>query len=79
VETTNRHSSADRYEIVIREKLDNSWKEWFGDLELSSAADDQGNPFSILTGPVVDQAALNGILTKIWNLNLTVLSVNQID
>ncbi len=36
----------------------------------------QGLPITVLTGPVVDQAALRGILNRLWDLNLTVISVN---
>jgi hypothetical protein len=68
-----------RYQVEIKEQLDESWTEWFSDFELEYRSDDQNNPFTILTGEVMDQAALNGILTKIWNLNLTVLSVKLID
>ena len=68
-----------RYQIGIKEQLDESWAEWFSDFELTYKTDDQGRSFTILTGMVIDQAALNGILTKIWNLNLTVLSVKRID
>ena len=68
-----------RYQIEIKEQLDKSWTEWFSDFELEYRSDDQNNPFTILTGEVIDQAALNGILTKIWNLNLTVLTVKLID
>jgi hypothetical protein len=68
-----------RYQIEIKEQLDESWTDWFSDFELAYKTDDQGKPITILTSMVIDQAALNGILTKIWNLNLTVLSVNQTD
>jgi hypothetical protein len=67
------------YQIEIQEQLDESWTEWFGDFELTYKTDDQGKTVTILTGIVIDQAALNGILTKLWNLNLTVLSVKRID
>lgn len=67
------------YRIEIKEQLDKSWAEWFNDFELTYRTDDRGKTATILTGIVIDQAALNGVLTKIWNLNLTVLSVQQID
>jgi hypothetical protein len=67
------------YQIKIKEQLDESWTEWFGDFELTYRTDEQGKTNTILTGMIIDQAALNGLLTKIWNLSLTVLSVQRID
>ena len=66
------------YQIKVKEILDDSWADWFVDMNLSIIQDTEGNSISVLTGPVADQAELNGILTKIWNLNLTVLSVEQL-
>ncbi|MGD9202721.1 MAG: hypothetical protein PVI26_14260 [Chitinispirillia bacterium] len=77
--TDQQKTIKNRYQVEIKEQLDESWTEWFSDFELEYRSDDQNNPFTILTGEVMDQAALNGILTKIWNLNLTVLSVKLID
>ena len=75
----DQQKSGNTYQIVIHEQLDESWAEWLNDFELAYGTDDQGKPITILTGSVPDQAALNGLLTKIWDLNLTVLSVQQID
>lgn len=59
------------YEITIKGHLDEYWKGWFGDLEVSY----DPNGFTILSGFVADQSALHGILTKIWGLNLTLISI----
>jgi predicted nucleotide-binding protein (sugar kinase/HSP70/actin superfamily) len=53
--------------------------DWFSEMDMTLEEDNEGNPVTVLSGPVIDQAALNGLLNKIWNLNLTVLSVEQID
>jgi hypothetical protein len=63
------------YEITFQGKLDESWQNWFANFDFSSKHDPQGNPLTILTGPVLDQAALRGIMNKIWDLNLCVISV----
>jgi len=55
-------------------KLDERWTDWFGGMEIS-AEGSEDSPVTVLTGPVVDQAALRGLLTKIWDLNLAVISV----
>jgi hypothetical protein len=63
------------YQIKIRFRLDHRWSEWFDGLEIVYHQDDQGRWYTILTGEVVDQAALHGILLKIHNLNLVLISV----
>jgi hypothetical protein len=55
--------------------LDRRWSPWFGDLRLSHHSDGT----TILCGPVVDQAALHGLLAKVRDLNLTLISVIRVD
>jgi hypothetical protein len=62
------------YQIRIGGRLRDSWSGYFAGLELSH----QGDGCTILTGPVTDQAALRGLLCRIWDLNLAVLAVNQL-
>ncbi len=62
------------YEIKIRGELDPAWAEWFEGLTM--AHDCEGN--TILAGPVVDHTALHSILLKIRDLNLKLISVNEI-
>ncbi len=63
--------SAWLYEIRIEGRLQERWSEWFGDLSIRSDRDDE----TILTGPLPDQAALFGVLKRIHDLNLTLVSV----
>jgi hypothetical protein len=58
------------YRIEVDGQLDKSWSGWFSGMTLTF----QDN-ISTLTGPVADQAALRGLLSKIWDLNLTLVSV----
>jgi hypothetical protein len=65
------------YEIKVEGDLDLGWENWFSgfDITLSYACDQA--PVTTLTGPVADQAALRGMLCKLWDLNLTLLSVHR--
>jgi RNA binding exosome subunit len=46
-------------------------------MDLSQATGTDGNPITVLTGRLPDQAALRGILTRLWDLNLTLISVTR--
>jgi hypothetical protein len=63
------------YEIRIRDRLDEDWSEWFDTMTLAHTSEGQ----TILTGPVADQAALHGLLARILDLNLTLISVTQVE
>lgn len=62
-----------RYEIRIAGQLDVGWQAWFDDLCI--APTDDGD--TVLHGEIVDQAALYGILKRINNLGLRLISVNS--
>ena len=59
------------YEIKIRGHLDPRWSDWFAGLKLTHLEGD----VTLLSGPLLDQAALHGLLERIRDLNLTLLSV----
>ena len=63
------------HQIRIQGKLDQRWSEWFEGFTL--AVDSDGN--TILTGLVIDQAALHGLLRRIGDLGVTLISVNLLD
>jgi len=62
------------YQIRVQGNLDASWSEWLGELAITPQPD--GN--TLLTGSIIDQAALHGILDKLYGLNLTILAVVQV-
>lgn len=59
------------YELVVQEELDPSWSEWFDGFAIA-VSENRGTK---IVGFVTDQTALHGLLAKIRNLNLTVISV----
>ncbi len=63
------------YQIKVEGCVDPGWSDWFGEMELAQATGEAGEPITILTGWLADQAALRGILTRLWDLNLTLISV----
>jgi hypothetical protein len=67
-----------KYQIKIRGLLDPSWSSQLGGLEISST-EENGAPFTLLTGTITDQPALFGILDRIRDMNLLPVFVEQID
>jgi hypothetical protein len=63
------------YQIRIKGHLDPRWTEWFGGLTITLEEDGD----SLLTGPVVDQAALHGLLRKVRDLGMPLLSVTRVE
>jgi hypothetical protein len=63
------------YEIRVEGHLDELWCEWFDGLRLIQESDGT----STLVGPVADQAALHGLLERVRDLGLILLSVNPIE
>ena len=63
------------YRIKVKGMLDESRAAWFEGWAISGEAED----ITTLTGRVADQAALHGVLAKIRNLNLPIISVNCVE
>ena len=63
------------YEIRVKGHLDQCWSTWFDGLCMTHEA----NGETVLSGPVVDQAALHSLLIKVHTLNLTLLTVSRIE
>jgi hypothetical protein len=63
------------YCIRVKERLDYHFTDCFGDLALTTLDDGK----TLIVGPFVDQSALRGLLNQLWNLNITVISVDKIE
>jgi len=63
------------YQIRIKGHLGPQWTDWFGGLTIT--LEDNGE--TLLTGPVVDQAALHGLLRKVRDVGMSLLSVNRVE
>jgi hypothetical protein len=66
---------ADTYQIRVRGHLSSRWVEWFDGLTIEN----QPNGEALIYGQVADQAALHGLLIKVRDLNLPLISVSKIE
>jgi hypothetical protein len=72
--SAGRHQSPRRYEIRVEGHLGARWAAWFDGLTLTQGSDGT----TIIHGPVADQAALHGLLQKIRDLGVPLISVNHV-
>ena len=63
------------YQIRLKEKLDQHWSAWLGGMKVIHEA----NGETVLIGEVVDQAALHGLLSKVRDLQLTLIAVSSLE
>ena len=63
------------YQIRIKGHLSQQWANWFG--EMTITLEEDGN--TLLTGPVIDQAALHGLLKKVRDSGMPLISVNRVN
>ncbi len=66
---------ANTYRIRVKESLDNRFTDWLENLSLIP----QENGETILLGSFTDQPALRGLLDQLWNLNITVITIERIE
>ena len=66
------------YEIQLQGRLDDRWSTWFDGMTLSTGTDLTGGGITVLRGSVADQAALHGLLTRLRDIGLPLISVARV-
>jgi hypothetical protein len=67
------------YQIKVPGHLDESWSEWAGGMTITLEGGDDDPPVTTLTGVVADQAALQGLLRRLYSLGLPLISVSWVE
>lgn len=68
-------SPVQRVEIKVKGQIDEHWSKWFDDLALIHTEDGD----TVLSGQVIDQAALHGLLAKLRDVGLSIASVSAVE
>ena len=73
--SNNQNEEARIYQIRIEAQLGREWTDWFDGLSITPGE----NGTTLLTGPVIDQSALHGLLKKVRDLGTPLVSVNRME
>ncbi len=73
--SNNQHEEAIIYQIRIEGQFGREWTAWFDGLSITPGEDGT----TLLTGPVIDQSALHGLLKKVRDLGTPLVSVNRME
>jgi hypothetical protein len=67
------------YQIKIKGELDQSWSDWLGCVKITTEQTEDGVAITTLNGDFTDQSSLFGLLDRLRDLNLVLISVNELD
>jgi len=73
---TDKYQNEPFYKIRLSGNLDQNWSGWFNGLTVTFNDNSQ---ISTLSGKIPDQAILRGVLNKLWDLNLEIISLNRLE
>ncbi len=66
------------YQIKVQGRLDERWTHWFDGMSITFEQAEDGSTVTVLTGSVLDQAALYGLINRIRDLGLSLISVGRV-
>ena len=66
------------YQIRVQGRLDERWVHWFDGMSIAFEPAEDGSTLTVLTGSIVDQAALYGLINRMRDLGLPLISVGRI-
>jgi hypothetical protein len=75
MENTKASQNKKVYQIRLKGRIDPKWSGWFEDFSITHCGQDE----TLLVGAVVDQSALHGVLLKISNLGIPIISINPVE
>jgi hypothetical protein len=67
------------YVIKVKGHIDEDWSSWFEDMAVATSYAEDGTPVTTFTGQLNDQAALHGVLARIRDIHMPLISVNQVE
>ena len=67
------------YQIKVEGKIRESWSDWLNNMKIYAGEGNDQAQTTTLIGKVTDQPALRGILCKLWDLNLTIISICRLE
>ncbi len=74
MEDVKNQPRSDFYRIRVRGRLESGWENWLGGMFITHENDE-----TLIAGPVPDQAALHGLLQRIRDSNLVIISINRME
>jgi hypothetical protein len=74
---TDSASDPHEYELVVRGHLDQRWADSLPGLQFTRGLDPDGEPVTVLRGPVVDESELHGLMARIRDRGVTLISMRQ--
>lgn len=75
----NLQNKSTYYHIKVIGTLNGGWSDWFGGMIITTAREANGIQVTTLAGTFPDQAALRGVLIKLWDLNAILIEVQQVN
>lgn len=78
-ETSGVYRKTFFYQVEVEGVIDASWSEWLGCRHINTYQGEEGQAITVINAELPDQSALRGLLNRIGDLNLVLLSVRQVD